>query len=164
MLTHDQLVALKADIAADTAFDSVPHNSDGGFAVAAAYNLSAVPDYFVWQSGVQTDEIMFNGFDWTRVDNLTIGKARIWEWMVAVGYINPSQANVRAGILAVFATAGDLAMRLAIFGHCQRLATRAEKLFASGSGTTTTEQGVGPSIMGFEGYLSYNDILDAWAS
>jgi hypothetical protein len=104
---------------------------------------------------------MGNGFDWTRVDNLTVGKARIWEFMTTLGVINPSQANVRAGILAVFGTAGDLAMRLSIFGHCQRLATRVQKLFATGAGTTVTEQGIGPGTTVVES-INYQDVLEAW--
>jgi hypothetical protein len=158
MLTAPQLAALKAAILADPVLAAKPMNSDGDFDIAAALNQPAVPDYFVWRTAVPTDEIMLNGFDWTRVDNLTVGKSRIWEWMTNLGQINPSQSNVRAGVLAVFTTAGDLANRNAVFSHCQRLATRVEKLFATGSGTTTTDQGVGPSTMGFEGAISYQDV------
>lgn len=164
MLTTPQLQALKAAIAADQALAAKPNNPDGNTEIAAAFNTNAAPEYYVWKSSVGIDEIMQNGFDWTRVDNLTVGKARIWEWMTAVGTVKPNQANVRAGVLAVFTTAGDLANRNAVFGHCQRLATRAEKLFASGSGVTSTDQGVGPSTMTFEGNLSYQDIEQARAS
>lgn len=164
MLTTTQLQALKADIAADPVFGSIPHTPDNAFAVAVAYNAVASPAFYVWKSSVPTSEIMGNGFDWTRVDNLTVGKARIWEWMVDVGSINPSQANVRTGVLAVFTTAGDLAMRLAIFGHCQRLASRVEKLFATGAGTSVTEQGTGPATTVYEGSVSYQDVVYAWES
>lgn len=158
MLTPQQLQTLKTAINADPVLAAKPLNSDGAFDIAAAFNLPAVPDYYVWRTLVPTDEIMLNGFDWTRVDNLTVGKARIWEWMTQLGQLNPSQANVRAGVLAVFSAAGDLANRNAVFGHCQRLATRAEKLFATGTGATTTDQGVGPSTMGFEGQISWQDV------
>lgn len=160
-LTNAQLQSLKTAIAADPVLAAKPNTPDGAFDIAAAMNAVATPDFFVWRSSVPTNEIMQNGFDWTRVDNLTTGKARIWEWMTDVAVIAPSQANVRAGILAVFGTAGDLAMRQAIFGHCQRLAKRAEKLFATGAGTTVTEQGTGPATMAFEGNLTYQDVLDA---
>lgn len=161
MLTPAQLATLKADIAADSAFASVPNNDDGHFMIADAYNLIVGPTFYVWRTNVPMHEIMTNGFDWTRVDNLTVGKARIWEWMQLTGTINPSLANVRAGVLAVFGTAGDLPTRQAIFNHCQRPARRAEKLFATGSGTASTDQGVGPALMTFEGTLTYQDVSAA---
>lgn len=157
-LTSAQNATLKAAIVADNTLNSFPNNSDGAFGIAALLNATATPDYYVWRSSVATDEIMLNGFDWTRVDNLTVGKSRIWEWMTNLGRINPSQANVRAGVVACFSAAGDVANRNAVFSHCQRLATRAEKLFATGTGTASTDQGAGPSVMGFEGMLSYSDV------
>lgn len=160
-LTSPQKAIIKAEIEADQVLNAYPNDSDGAFAIAAALNQAATPDFYVWKSSVAVNDIMQNGFDWTRVDNLTVGKARIWEWMCSVGVLHPNQANVRAGILAVFTTAGDLATRQAAFNHCQKLATRAEKLLATGTGTTTTDQGVGPATMGFEGILSYQDVYEA---
>lgn len=160
-LSAQQLQTLKAAIADDPALAAKPMNSDGAFDIAAALNQVASPDYWVWRTTVPVDEIMLNGFDWTRVDNLTVGKARIWEWMARLGFIKPNQANVRAGVLATFSAAGDLANRNAVFSHCQRLATRAEKLFASGAGTSTTDQGVGPATLTFEGSISYQDVEQA---
>lgn len=157
-LTAQQNAAIKAAILADPVLSAFPNNTDGAFGIAALLNQQASPDFYVWRTSVTIGEIMQNGFDWTRVDNLTVGKARIWEWMVATGTIKPNQSNVRAGVLAVFTTAGDLANRNAVFGHCQRLATRAEKLLATGTGTASTDQGVGPATMGFEGSLSYQDV------
>ena len=160
-LTSAQKTAVKAAIIADPTLNAFPNNSDGAFAIADALNTAASPSFFVWVTSVEITEIMQNGFDWTRVDNLTIGKARIWEWMSIAGTIHPNQANVRAGILAVFTTAADLATRLAAFQHCQRLASRVEKLLATGAGTTTTDQGIGPATMGYEGPISYNDVQEA---
>lgn len=159
-LTTAQLQALKADIAASE-FAGLPNTADAAFTIAAAYNQPAAPTFFVYRTNVPVTEIMQNGFDWTRVDNLTVGKARIWEFMTVAAVLNFSQANVRAGILATFGTAGDLAMRQAIFDHGQRPAKRAEKLFATGAGTTVSEQGFGPAVMAFEGNLSLQDIQDA---
>ena len=162
MLTPAQNATLKAAILADQVLAAKPNNSDGNFEIAAAMNTQAAPDYYVWRTGVSVDGIMQNGFDWTRVDNLTVGKARIWDWMMRTGTINPSRSNVRAGVLAVFGVAADLATRLAVFTHCQRLATRVEKLLVSaGSGTTTTEQGTGPATMGFEGPINSDQIETA---
>lgn len=157
-MTPAQLATLKAHIDASGDLNAFPNDSDGAFGIAALLNQPASPAFYVWRTSVPIDEIMQNGFDWTRVDNLTVGKARIWDWMMRTALLNPSRANVRAGVLAVFGTAGDLATRLATFTHCQRTATRIEKLFATGAGTTTTEQGVGPAVMAFEGNVSYQDV------
>lgn len=159
MLTLAQQQALKADILADAVLAAIPNTPDGAFAVADAYNLVASPAFIVWKTNVTAAEIMQNGFDWTRVDNLAVGKARVWEWMFQFGYINAAKPNVRAGIDQVWVgTAADLAVRAAVYVHCKRSATRAEKLFATGTGTDAT-----PATMSFEGRLTYQDVLDARA-
>ena len=119
--------------------------------VANYYNTVAAPEYIVWKTYVTRDEVMLNGFDWTRVDNLSIGKARIWDWMFTTGAINPSKSNIREGIDQTWAgTQADLAVRAAVYVHCKRPATRIEQLLASGSGTTLSpstmpENGEGPA-------------------
>lgn len=159
MLTSAQLPALKAAIDADPLLSAEPKNSDGEFNIAAAFNLAATPNYFVWKTWATINELLGAGFDWTRVDNLTVGKARIWEFMTALGAINPSQSNVRAGVNACFSVAAaDAPCRQAIFNGSQRLALRGEKLYATGSGATSNDQGVGPSTMGFEGNISAADV------
>jgi len=166
MLTPEQLATLKAAIDADPALAAKPLNSDGYFEIAQALNTElASPDFFVWRSVVSQDEIMQNGFDWVRVDNLSVGKARIWEWMFdnAGATINPSKANVRAGIAEVWkGTAADNAVRQAVFNRCQTRATRAQKLFATGPGTTTSVDGVGPATMAVES-ISLSDVEAARA-
>lgn len=161
-LTIAQNQILKADILADPILAALPNNSDGAFAIAAAYNLTATPDFWVWRTAVSLSDINNNGFDWVRVDNLSVGKARIWEWMFqTTGAINASKANVRAGIQECWkGTAADLAVQAVVFGHCQRLATRAEKLFATGAGTSVVD-GIGPATMSVEGDLSFQEIQNA---
>lgn len=150
-LTTAQLAALKADILADPVLSAKPMNSDGAFDIASAYNLDASPAFVVWKSSVSAQEIMSNGFIWTAVDSLTVGKARIWDWMTRYGSINPSKANVRQGLADCFG--GASAMATAIMPHLKRNATRAERLFASGTGSDAS-----PGSMGFEGNLSYQDV------
>lgn len=159
MLTDAQKTALAADVAKDPAFAELPHNSDGAYAVAAAYNLPASPEFIVWRTSVSQDEIMQNGFDWVRVDNLSVGKARIWEWLFnnQSRSMNPSKINVRAGIDETWrGTAADLDVRAAVYAHCKRKATRAEKLFATGTGTVAS-----PATMTQDGALSYNEVQAA---
>jgi len=162
MLTQSQLATLKAAIIGDPELSAFPNNADGAFAIAAFLNLPAVPDFYVWRTSVGITEIMQNGFDWTRVDNLTVGKARIWEFMTAAGTVNPSQPNVRAGFEACFSVeAGDQSTRQAIYNHSQRLATRMERLFATGIGAPSTDHGVGPGTLVYEGQVSFSDVSDA---
>lgn len=165
-LTPAQLAALKADIALDGALSALPNDPDAAFQIAALYNLPASPEYVVYRTAVPMREIMLNGFDWTRVDNLSVGKARIWEWMIDSDpdgrTIDPSKPNVRAGINAVWVgTAADLSVRAAVYAHCHRPATRAERIFASGVGVTPDQSGTGPGTVAFEGALSYQDVFTA---
>lgn len=150
-LTPGQLATLQADVLADPAFNGLPQNSDGAFAVAAAYNLTASPQFVVWRTSVTVSEIVNNGFTWTAVDSLTAGKARIWEWMKESGSINPSKANVRQGLNDAFASTQPN-----ITPTLKRDATRAEALFATGTGTTGS-----PGTMTFEGNLSYSGVQEA---
>lgn len=159
MLTEAQKTALAADVAKDPAFAELPRNSDGAYAVAAAYNLPASPEFIVWRTSVSQDEIMQNGFDWVRVDNLSVGKARIWEWLFNNGNrsINPSKINVRAGIDAVWkGGAADLAVRAAVYVHCKRSANVLEKLFSTGTGSDAS-----PATMAVEGSIPYNEVVSA---
>ena len=157
-MTPEQLSALKADIAADPAFASIPHTADGAYAIAAVYSQQASPAFIVWKTSVDPDEIMRNGMDWTRVDNLTVGKARIWDWMTKLGAFDASKINIRAGIDAAWVgTAADLAVRAIVYTHCKRPALRIEKLFASGTGTDAS-----PATMTHEGSISYQDVQSAW--
>ena len=156
MLTAAQQLIVKTHIESDQVLNAFPHSADGAYEIAAAFSVIVSPDWIVWRSSVSQDEIMQNGFDWTRVDNLSVGKARIWQWMFdnEQHLCNPSKINVRAGIDAAWVgTAADLAVRAAVYSHCKRSANRIEKLLSTGTGTTES-----PATMGYEGSVSYNDI------
>ena len=115
MLTEAQKQAVKAEILADPALAAQPMNSDGAFAIADALNQIAAPDFIVWRTSVALEEITQNGFTWTLVDALSVGTARIWEWMFdnPNRTINPSKPNVRQGIADVWSgTAANSPCRL----------------------------------------------------
>lgn len=157
MLTTAQQATLAAYVTANQALSSLPHSSDGAFEIARLLNLEATPQWVVWRSAVPVEEIMRNGMDWSRVDNLSVGKARIWEWLSRLGTIDASKVNIRAGIDATWiGTAADLAVRATVYTHCKRFATVAEKLFSTGIGTDAS-----PATMTFEGALSYQDVEQA---
>lgn len=153
MLTTQQKLILKTWLLANAQAMNDQQAAD-------ALNAQASPAYVVWRSSVTDKEIMQNGFDWTRVDNLSVGKARVWDWMFRFGVINPSQANIRAGIEQVWVgTAADLAVRTAVYSHCKRNATLAEKLLAAGTGSDAL-----PATMGFQGLISAQDVVDSYNS
>jgi hypothetical protein len=160
MLTTEQIPAFRAAIDAATDPEFVEYRTNGQTGLMAEwFNQAFTPTHVVWRTNVQQDEIMQNGFDWVRVDNLSVGKARIWEWLFdnQSATFNPSKANVRAGIDECWkGTAADLAVRAAVYVHCKRPATRGEQLYAVGSGTDAS-----PSTMVFEGQITEYDVLAA---
>lgn len=164
-LTSSQLQTLKADIAADPVLSVLPLNPDSAVEIANAYNLAAAPAYLVWSTQVTRDEIMTDpAWAWDRVDNLTVGKARIWDWMFNTGFIDPSKANIRTGIAAAWTgTSADLAQRDVVMAHCKRNATRAEKLYsiATPGGVGTRGSSANPDTMVFVGPLDPRDVEKA---
>lgn len=159
MLTPAQKTTLAAHIAASPDLNAIPNTWDGAYAIAELLQLPAEPAFIVWKTRVTQDEVMQNGFDWVLVDNLTVGKGRIWEWLFdnESSTINPSKANVRAGIAECWkGTAPMLAQQAVILGHCKRQASRLEKLFATGAGSDAS-----PATMTLEGSINYNDVYEA---
>lgn len=159
-LTSQQLAALKADIAADPVLAAKPNNSDGNFDIAKAYNLPAAVDFWVWRTEVARAEIynLTSGdgtnWNWTTYKNQAVAEQNAWVQMFMGDRADFSKANLRAGIAAIFTGS---AQATAQRDHClvmgRRKATRSEKLFASGTGSTAS-----PATMGFEGVLSIDDV------
>lgn len=152
MLTTSQRSALKDFILAQSELAQLVEDKVYS-AIADWLNTQDPANYVIWKTKVYQDEIMQNGFDWVQVDNLTVGKGRIWEWMFnnANNAIDPSKTNVRAGIDEAWkGTTAMLAVRAQVYTHCKRFATRVEKLFATGTGTA-----VSPAILGTgaDGYI-----------
>jgi hypothetical protein len=156
-LTPEQLPALKAAILAETdpAFVELrqANNEEG---MAAWYNVAGT--FVVWRTSVTKAEIQASpAFDWTRVDNLSVGKARIWDQMFYGGAINASQQNYRTGVEAVWVgTQADLNVRAAVFAVMKRAALRGERVFATGTGTDAV-----PGLLTFEGTITAQNTSDA---
>ena len=166
MLTPAQLTTLKADILADPILAAQPNTSDGAFAIAQAYNLAAIPVFWVWRTSVSkaefTQQTSQDGTSFTWVGNgfitRSVGEQTAWrELFNATESVNPSLANVRQAFLDIFSGAGNAALNRAHMTIvARRKATRAETLFAVGTGST-----VSPGTMTFEGALSFQDVQDA---
>lgn len=159
MLDQTQLTALKTYIDSVPEWATLPNDSTSALFISQQLDAIASPDFIVWKTSVQLEEITQNGFNWVRVDNLSVGKARIWEWMFGSEdrSINPSKTNVRAGIDEVWkGTAADLAVRAQVYAHCKRRATVGEKVLATGAGTDAN-----PAVMSHEGTIGYPDVQAA---
>lgn len=122
---------------------------------ATLLNTLADPTYLVWKSRVSRTIVQASAtFDWTRVDNLSVGKARIWDGMFnSIDSIEPWRGNYRTGINAVWVgTQSDLNVRDSVNASCQRAVTNFEKLFV----VQTTD---GPSQSGNRGTSTNADKL-----
>ena len=163
MLTGPQLTALKIDILADPVLNAFPNNDDGNFAIAAAYNLTVVPDYWVWRTSVgkmevtQQTSVDGTNFNWTGNGFITRSAGEISAWVElfgVTGNVNPSLANVRQAFSDIFSGSGNAAAnRTHLLTAARRKAKRAEKLFATGTGSTAV-----PGLMTFEGNLTPSDV------
>lgn len=159
-LTPQQLTTLKAAILAETDPAFVQYRTDGNNgAMTQWFNEQASPAFTVWRTALTRRQATAEGFDWTQVDNLTTGAARIWDWLFDGGTMNPADAGVRAGIAEAWkGTAAKLAVQTFVLGKCKRSATRIEKLLASGAGSDAS-----PATMTHEGALSIDDVRNAVA-
>lgn len=158
-LTNAQLTTLKNAILADPSLtDEVAAGANG--AIADAFNLPASPEFIVWRTTVTREECSVDGFDWAQVDNLTVGQARIWDWLFASGSANPSEPGVRAGIGECWkGTAAKLAVGTFVLGKCKRPITRFERLYATGTGTS-----VSPGLLVVEGAVTSEIVAQALAA
>ena len=165
-LTAAQLTTLKADIAASE-FSGLPLNDDSSFAIASAYNLPASPDFWVWRTSVSKAEyhhatsVDGTVFNFTGAGYITrsAGERECWETLFnGDGFANPSLANVRQAVADIFsgATAPAPANRTHLLTVSRRKATRFEKLFATGTGSTGS-----PATMVLEGAVTYGDVSTA---
>jgi hypothetical protein len=155
VLTSAQLATLKADILADPVLAAKPNNSDAAVDIAAAYNAAASPAYVVWRTDIAPREIV-GAITSSEFVALTAIKQNGLIILLLAGTIDGSNANIRAAFTAIFTTGSSLTALTAL---AKRNATRAEKLFATGSGTTAT-----PSTMAVIGSLTASDIISARSS
>ena len=156
-LSPAQKTTLKAAIDGNPTWAAFPMSGDGYYDLARLLsNEIANPAFIVWRSNVTRTQASAN-MDWTRVDNLSVGKARIWEWMFNAGTINVGDSTIRAGIDAAWVgTAADLAVRATVYANSKRSASQIEKILATGTGSDAA-----PATMGFEGTISDVDVSAA---
>ncbi len=173
--TSAQKDTVRADILASPDLSGMSPTSDGSYAIAALYALPAVPDYWVWNTYVQTKNVM-DSVTWANMTpNDTPDGTATWTnralacqgkqfnlqtMLVGREYIDASKANIRAGLqdaLTSIPSGAGGALRSGGWTVAKvaltRKANRLEKLLASGAGTEAA-----PSIMTFEGGPTYSEI------
>lgn len=158
-MSPDQLTALKNHINASV--DPAVVTARGGGAIgrndtelARLYNLAST--FVVWRSSVPIDEYRA-AMTWTEVDALTVGKARIWDWLTSgmTLPLAPATAAVRQGLADCWGAA--TATRAALLAASKRFATVAERIFVTGTGSNAT-----PGDLVFEGSITITDIGSAF--
>lgn len=159
-LTAPQLAALKAAILADGTLSVLPQNSDADFTIANAFNLNASPAFTVWKTNVPAGTVgdNLNGTEVAGLTTANISRLQLIFQFSEFG-VNPSLIDRRQFFDDVFSGAGGTNTRAKLLILWKRLATRAEKLFATGTGTDPS-----PATLVFEGVLSYQDVTTARAS
>jgi hypothetical protein len=177
-LTPAQLATLKTDIAnntatvtyqgAPTAINTLPNNDDANIAIAGWYNLNANPSFWAWKTSVTKNTLVTSvgpegtTFNWTGNGFITrsAGEQAAWaEIFNGTGTVNPSLANVRQAFSDIFSGTGNAAAnRTHLLAVARRLTTNAEKLFASGTGSTASPATMSTTA---EGNLSYQEVSTA---
>lgn len=154
MLTPEQKAVLAAHIAASPDLSVYPNNSDGAFAIAALLNEEASPAFYLWRSAYTPEEMraaIINGI--TQLDALTGSKRDSLLWLVQ-GEVDASLASTRAAFNDL--TGSQNTLKAAVLDGAKRTASRAEKLFATGTGSFAD-----PAVAGWEGSLTYQEVQDA---
>lgn len=165
-MTTAQLQVLKADILANGDLNTIPNTSDGNAAIAALYNLLAVPDFWAWRTKVTQLEIVTattaDGTAWSWPDFISRsqGERDGWREMFAGGAsVNAALPNTRQGFSDIFSGPSGVNQRAHLLATGRRKATRAEKLFATGTGSTAS-----PGVMTVEGPLNGSTVEQARAT
>lgn len=180
-MTPAQAAIFAADLAQDGSLSQLPHNSDSADTIAMAYNQLAIPAYYVWSNTTRADAVM-DAITWASLtptdtaDGTTLWTNRalmcqakqlnLQIMLQGRDTVSSGKANIRAGLTdALQNVPSGVAGALVDAGWLgagkvkttlTRQATRLEKLFATGSGTTGT-----PSALGYDGQASYQEITAA---
>lgn len=155
------LAILKAAILADPVLASQPMTADGAFAIATVMNLNASPSFWVFRRNIPQSEIgktvsyiaiaAMTTANLDRVNNfLNLNQDTFHGRDDVKTFLNDTFSGALGGQGQATRDALDLMLR--------RLATRAERLYTTGTGST-----IAPGALTHEGALSYQDVETARA-
>jgi hypothetical protein len=161
-LTSQQQATLKAAILADPTLNAYPNTTDGNFDMCAQkLNVVASPAFTVWKSNVGLKETgrSYNGAEWagmTSGNHTRLTDVALW---VADGY-DASRPDIRDMFNDIWSGAGGATTRANLLAMWKRSALLGEKILAaSGTGSDAS-----PATIGYEGSLSYVDVMAARSS
>lgn len=136
-------------------------------AIAAAYNVVASPNYWIWRASVTKDEFVNSTsvdgttFSWTAFINRSQGERDAFGqiFMNAGQAVNPSLAPVQQAFTDIFSGAGGAATRAHMAAISRKLATIFAKLYAVGNGAAATPSTVPTELINY--VLTSQDAHDA---
>lgn len=165
-LTDAQLVTLRQSIFASD--DMVTFRALGDApAITRAYNLAHTPDFWVWRTALAKYSVYSlasptgSTWNWTQFKGLTVPEQQAWFEMFRGegGSANYALPNIRAGVASLFTgSPTNTTQRDHVDAMGRRLATRAERLYVTGTGSTAA-----PGLLTWEGPLSEADVGKALA-
>lgn len=129
--------------------------------IARLYNLPST--FYAWRTDVTRAEIYHSTSDdgttwnWTTYKGQSVTEQNAWVQIFMGDVANFSLDNLRAGVDSIFSGAGAPATQRAhIAAIAKRLATTAERVFATGTGSKAV-----PGKLGWQGELTPQDASDA---
>ena len=156
-LTPAQQATLKTAILADSAYNTLPANNGSALFIANSLNTTFSPAFVVWKNAETIGNIgrAFNATELAGLSTLNNTRLQTLAQYLADG-VNPSLASIRQFFDDIFSGAGGVNTRAALLALWKRspTATKLEKIFATGTGTDAS-----PATLGFEGTVSYIDIV-----
>lgn len=158
-LSPAQLATLKTNVQAnsDTNTLYVDGNLQG---LADLYNAPAAPEFIVWKSALSRHDILTatgptgTTFAWAAGAYITRSQGErdaFREMFNSTGNVNPALPTMQAAFADIFSGAGGAGNRAHILAMSKRIATRLEKLFATGTGSDAN-----PATMAVEGEVHYS--------
>jgi hypothetical protein len=156
-LTPAQLTALQAAINAETDPTFVGYRNAGATGWMASW-FNEASTFVVWKTSVPVKEVgdAINAAELAGLTALNLQRLQAMCGDLSGGFINPANADRRSGFDDVFSGAGGQVTRVSLATLWKRNATRGEKVFATGTGTT-----VAPGTLVYEGTISDSDVVRA---
>lgn len=161
-LTSAQLTKLKNDINANatviqtgsgpTAIMNIPNTPDTNVDIANWYNLTASPAWTVWRKNVTIVQIGDN-INGGELAGLTANNQTRLQTIILLSDqgVNPSLADRRQFFSDIFSGAGGTITSAQLLALWKRIATNAQKLFSTGTGSdaspATTDSNVNDSFI-----------------
>lgn len=156
-MTPAQLDILKTAIQADPVLAALPQTDGTAQTIAASFNQPEAPAFIVWKTIVSITVIGDNLVATELAGLTTLNATRLQTIALFSGTgVNPSLADRRAFFDDVFSGAGGALTRAKLLVLWKRSATRAEKLYAQGTGSDLV-----PATLTFEGSVSFQDVAAA---